>query len=151
LKEKIKELKATLMPPPILASPVAMIWPEKIFPETPESSARVKGISSLIIATRHFFEENIKKRMYLILELWDLSKSFASIGLRIQNTREYLNIDLKNDEGFYIDGVVMFAVKVSVMTERMRNQEDLPSPSCKKQLKACWIERINVLKGFSTQ
>jgi hypothetical protein len=76
LKEKIKELEATLMPPPILASPVAMIRPEKKFQETPESSARVKGISSLIIATRHFVEENIKKRMSLILELWDLAKKF---------------------------------------------------------------------------
>jgi hypothetical protein len=56
LKEKITELEATLMPPPILASPVALIRPEKSFQETLESSARVKGISNLIIATRHFFE-----------------------------------------------------------------------------------------------
>jgi hypothetical protein len=151
LKEKIKELEATLMPPPILASPVAMIRPEKSFQETPESSARVKGISNLIIATRHFVEENIKKRMSLILELWDMEKSFSSLGLRIQNIREYLNSDLKNDEGFYTDGVVMFAMKVSAMTEQLRKKENLPSLSRIKQLKSCWIERINVLKGLSTQ
>jgi hypothetical protein len=34
LKEIIKELEATLMPPPILASPVAMIRPGKSFQET---------------------------------------------------------------------------------------------------------------------
>jgi hypothetical protein len=33
----------------------------------------------------------------------------------------------------------------------MRKKEDLPSPSHIKQLKACWIERINVLKGLLTQ
>jgi hypothetical protein len=123
LKEKIKELEATLMPPPILASPIAMIHPRKSFQETPESSARVKGISNLIIATRHFVEENIKKRMSLILELWDMEKIFASLGLRIQNTREYLNTDLKNDEGFYTDGVVMFSMKVSTMTEQLRKKK----------------------------
>jgi hypothetical protein len=127
-----------------------MIQTEKNFQETPESSARVKGISSLIISTRHFFEENIKKRMSLILELWDLAKIFSSIGLKIQNTREYLNTNLKNDEGFYTDGVVMFVVKVSKDGE-MRKKEYLPSPSHIKQLKACWIERINVLKGLLTQ
>jgi hypothetical protein len=29
LKEKVKELEATFMPPPILATPVAMLQPEK--------------------------------------------------------------------------------------------------------------------------
>jgi hypothetical protein len=100
LKEKIKKLEATLMPPPILASSVAMIRHEKHFQETPESSARVKGISNLILVTRNFVEENIKKRMSLILDLWDMTKSLTSLGIRIQNTGEYLNTDLKNDEGF---------------------------------------------------
>jgi hypothetical protein len=63
LKERIKELEATLMPPPILASLIAMIHPGKGLQENREPSARVKGISNLIIATRHFIEENIKKRM----------------------------------------------------------------------------------------
>jgi len=31
LKEKIKELEETLMPPPILASPISMIHPMKFF------------------------------------------------------------------------------------------------------------------------
>jgi hypothetical protein len=78
-------------------------------------------------------------------------KKFSSLGLRIQNTREYLNSDLKNDEGFYTDGVVMFAMKVSAMTEQTRKKENLPSLSRIKQLKSCWMERINVLKGLSTQ
>jgi len=39
------------MPPPILASPVAMIHPEKGIQENPESSSRFKGIFSLIMTT----------------------------------------------------------------------------------------------------
>jgi hypothetical protein len=61
LKERIKELEATLMPPPILASLVAMIHPGKGLQENPKPSARVKGISNLIIATRHFIEEILRK------------------------------------------------------------------------------------------
>jgi hypothetical protein len=100
------------MPPTILFAPVAMSCPGKSFQETPESSTRVKRISNLIVVTRNFVTENIKKRMSLILELWDMEKIFSSLSLRIQNIREYLNSDLKNDEGFYADGLVMFAMKV---------------------------------------
>jgi len=71
----------------------------------------------LIIATRHFVDENIKKRISLVLELWDLEKIFASLGLKVQNTRKYLGVDLKNDEGFYIDGVAMFVENVFVMMD----------------------------------
>jgi hypothetical protein len=35
LKERIKELEATLMPPPILATPVAMVQPGRSFSENP--------------------------------------------------------------------------------------------------------------------
>jgi hypothetical protein len=62
-----------------------------------------------------------------------------------------MNTDLKNDEGFYTHGVVMFAIKVSTMMKYMRKQENLPSPSRIKQPKSCWIEIINVLNGLSTQ
>jgi hypothetical protein len=96
-------------------------------------------------------EENIKKRMSLILDLWDLAKIFSSLGLIIQNTKEYLNADLKNDEGFLTDGVAMFVAKVSAMTKQRRKQEDFPSQSRMKQLKACWIERINTLRGLLSQ
>jgi hypothetical protein len=58
---------------------------------------------------------------------------------------------LKNDEGFYTGGVVMIVMKVSSMTEKTRKQENLPSLSSIKQLKSCWMEIINVLKGLITQ
>jgi hypothetical protein len=151
LKERVKELEAILMRPPIMATLVAMIRPDKSFQEIPGSSSRVKGISNLIIVTRHFVKENIKKRRSLILELWDMEKSFASLGLRVKNTKEYLGANLKNDKGFYVDGVAIFVAKVLAMTGQMRKQEDIPSQSHIKQLKNCWIERINVLKGLLMQ
>jgi len=89
--------------------------------------------------------------MLLIMELWDMAKSFVALGLRIQNTKEYLNSDLKNDEGFYTDGVVMFTTRVVEMTEKMRKKENLPSLSCIKKLKSCSIEQINVLKCLIAQ
>ena len=57
------------MPPPILASPVSMIRSGKGLQENPEPSERVKEISNLIISTRHFVEENIKKMISLIAEM----------------------------------------------------------------------------------
>jgi hypothetical protein len=117
-----RELEATLMPPPILASLVSMLHPGKGLQENSESSSRVKGISSLITTTRHFVEQNIKQRRSLIIELWDMAKSFASLGLRIQNTEEYLNLYLKNNERFYTDGVVMSTTRVSTMAEHTRKK-----------------------------
>jgi hypothetical protein len=80
-----------------------------------------------------------------------MAKGFSSLGLRIQNIMEYMNSDLKNDEGFYTDGFVMFSMKVLTMTEQTRKQENISSPSHIKQLQSCWMERINVLKGMMTQ
>ena len=37
------------------------------------------------------------------------------------------------------------------MTEQRRKQEDFPSQSCIKQLKACWIQRINILRGILSE
>ena len=117
LKERFKEMEETLMPPPILATPFTMIGPHNIFQEIPRSCSRVKGISNLIFASRYFVEENIMKRMSLILDLWDMEKIFSTLGLRVQNTKEYLGADLKNDEGFYVDEVEMFVAKVLTMID----------------------------------
>ena len=65
LKEIIKELEYTLMSPPILASPLATVKPA-----TPD--LKLKGTSSLLVVVRKIVEENIKKRMYLIMQAWDV-------------------------------------------------------------------------------
>jgi hypothetical protein len=141
LKEKIKELEIALMPLPILASPLTMIKPTT-------SGTKFKGSSSFLMVVRNYVERNIKKRMSLIMEAWEVSKNIVSFGSRAHAFHEYLQADFKNEEGFYIDVVLPFGIKVSNMTEAKRREEDLPSPSRIKQLNACWIENIKNLRDI---
>jgi hypothetical protein len=67
----------------ILATHVATIQPGRNFDKTPYSSVILKGTSSLLTATRHYVEQNIKKIMSLILDTWDIEISFDSLGSRI--------------------------------------------------------------------
>jgi hypothetical protein len=120
LKERIKELEETLMPLPVLASPLVMIEPR-----TP--ATKLKGSANLLTSSRCYVEKNIKKTKELIIEAWDMSKSMVSFGTRAHAFHEYLHVDLKNEEGFYLDAVVPFGFKVTNMTELRRREEDLPS------------------------
>jgi hypothetical protein len=74
-------------------------------------------------------ERNINKIMALIIEAWEISKNIASFGSRVHAFHEYLQADLKNEEGFYLDVVVPFGIKFSNMTKLRRREDDLPSPS----------------------
>jgi hypothetical protein len=69
-------------------------------------------------------------------------------GSRAHAFLEYLQADLKNEEGFYLDAVVPFGIKVTNMSELKRREEDLPSPSQIKQLNACWKEKIKNLNNI---
>jgi hypothetical protein len=73
-------------------------------------------MSSLLTATRRYIRENIKNGMSLILETWDLASSFVSLGSTIQNSREYLQVALRNDKEFYNDVIITFSLKVSGMS-----------------------------------
>jgi hypothetical protein len=44
--------------------------------------------------------------------------------------------------------MVPFGIKVSNMLELKRREEDLPSPSCIKQLNAYWKEKIKTLNNI---
>jgi hypothetical protein len=89
LKERIKELQDALMPLPILSNPLSMV-----IPTTP--SIKLKGSSSLLTLVRIYVERNIKKRMSLITEAWEVSKNIVSFGLRAHAFHEYLQVNLKN-------------------------------------------------------
>ena len=80
-------------------------------------------------------EKNIKKRMELITEDWEMSNIIIFIGMRAHTFHEYLQEDLKNEEGFYLDAVVPFGFKVTNMTKVRRRDEDLPFLNQIKQLK----------------
>jgi hypothetical protein len=54
LKDKIKELETTLMPLPILSSPLTMVKPT-----TPD--IKLKGSSSLLTTVRSCVDKNIEK------------------------------------------------------------------------------------------
>jgi hypothetical protein len=119
------------MPLPMLASPLAMIMPT-----TPATN--LKGPASLFTSAGGYVEKNIKRRMELITEAWEMSKSMVSFGTRAHAFHEYLQEDLKNEKGFYFDEVVPFGVKVTIMKELRRSEVDLPSPDRINQLNACW-------------
>jgi hypothetical protein len=79
-------------------------------------------------------ENNIKRRIELITKSWEMSKSMVSFGTRSHSFHEYLQADLKNEQGFYLDVVVPFGVKFIGMTEFKRREEDVPSPDRINQL-----------------
>jgi hypothetical protein len=141
LKERIKELEETLMPLPLLSIPLAIFGPA--MPAT-----KIRGSLSLPTSSRSYVENNIKKRMALITEAWEISKSMIYFGSRVHAFLEYLQDDLKNEEGFYLDAMVPFGIKFSNILELKRREEDLPSPSWIKQLNPCWKEKINNLNNI---
>ena len=109
LKEKIKDLETTVMPLPILANALTMIKPT-----TP--GVKFKGSSIFLTTVRNYVEKNIKKRMSLIIEAWEVSKNIVSFGSRAHEFYEYIQDDFKNEEGFYTDVVLSFGIHVSNMT-----------------------------------
>jgi hypothetical protein len=141
LKERIRELENALIPLLILASPLSMVKPT-----TP--SIKLKGYSILLTTVRSYVENNIKKRISLITEVWEVSKNIVSFGSRAHTFHEYLQVDLKNEEGFYTDVVLPFGIKFSNMKKMIRREEDMPSPSQIKQLNTCWKEKIKNLSNI---
>jgi hypothetical protein len=71
------------MPLPLLASPLTIVRPT-----TP--ATKIKGSSSLLTSVRNYVENNIKKRMALIIEAWEISKNMISFGSRADAFLEYI-------------------------------------------------------------
>jgi hypothetical protein len=129
-KERIKELEEALMPLPLMASPLTIVTPTT-------TATKLKGSSSLLTSAKRYVERNIKKIMALITEAWEVLKNIISFGSRSHAFHEYLQDNLKNEEGFYLCVVIPFGKKVSDMTELRRREEDFPSPNRIKKLNAC--------------
>jgi hypothetical protein len=66
---------------------------------------------------RKYVGDNIKKRVTLILDDWELATSSTSISTRILNLKEYLQKDLENDEHFYKEVVNTFSARISSMND----------------------------------
>jgi hypothetical protein len=99
LKYRVRELEISLVPPPLFAIPITTIhWALRMLEGRPESNSILKVTSSFLASIRRYVSENIQKRMSLILETWELTTSFVSIGSRMKNFKQYLQEDLENDE-----------------------------------------------------
>jgi len=94
------------------------------------------------MVVRKFMEENIKKRMPLIMDAWDVSSNIVSFGSWINAYNEFIQEDYKHGEEFYKDAFIKFAIKVSNMTKLKMREEDFISPSKMKQLIAWWVKRL---------
>jgi hypothetical protein len=124
LKYRVRVLEKNFMPQPLFASPIATIQPLRSLQGRLESSSRLEGTSSFLTAIKRYVSENIQKRMSLIVETWELTTSFVSLGLRLTNFRQYLQANLKNDEEFYKGAISTFVAKVSGLREFQRKEED---------------------------
>jgi hypothetical protein len=112
---------------------------------------RLKGSSSLLMVVRKYIGDGIKKRIDLILEIWELAQSSTTFSTRVFHFKEYLQKYLENDEGFYKEAVGTFAVKVSSLSETHRREQNLPSKVHMKQINACWLKRIKCLRELLSE
>jgi hypothetical protein len=117
LKERIKELEKYLLPKPLFVEPITVIQPMCSLEDVPETSSRLKGSSSLLVAVRKYIGDSIKKIIALILEIWELATSSTTFSTRVFHFKEYLQKYLENDEGFYKEAVGTFSTKVSSLSE----------------------------------
>jgi hypothetical protein len=83
LKEMIRELEGILMNIPLCAIHLSIVQPTT-------HVVYLKGSSRLITSTRIYVEINIKKRMALITEAWEVLKNIASFVSRAHAFHEYL-------------------------------------------------------------
>jgi hypothetical protein len=71
-----------------------------------------------------------------------LENNFISLGYRITNLIQYLQVDLDNNDKFYKGFMTTFVMKVSNMSDLKIKEEDFPSLVHIKKLKSCGIKRI---------
>ena len=75
LNERIKELEKTQILKPLFSEPITAIQSILTLEDVPESSSRLKGSSSFLLAIRKYVGDGIQKRIDLILEIWELTQS----------------------------------------------------------------------------
>jgi hypothetical protein len=137
LKDWVKELEENLIPMPLLVNTLAIAMPA-----TP--AANVKASSTLLAYCRGYVENNIKKRMELVIEAWKTSQTITSLGTKAYSLLEHLQVELKDEENFYLKMVLPFGTIVNNMTKKKR-QQDIPSKNRIGQLNACWKEKVKNL------
>jgi hypothetical protein len=134
LKDRVKELEDAFIPMPLLVDPL-----EIAMPATP--GANVTTSSTLNASCKVYVENNIKKRMELVIEAWKRSQTITSLGTRAHSLLKHLQDELKDEENFFLKTVIPFGTIVNNMTETKRGEHDLPSKNQIGQLNACWKKK----------
>jgi hypothetical protein len=90
LKEKIKELEATLIPRPLFVEPLNIVQLALTLEDIPKRSSKWKGSYSMLLAIRKNVGDRIQKRIDLIQEICELTHDFTIFGIKITHFKEYL-------------------------------------------------------------
>jgi hypothetical protein len=151
LKEKVKELEKYFLPRPLFIEPITTIQPLCSLEDVPETSSRLKGSSSLLVVIRKYIGDSIKKRIALILEIWELATCSTTFSTRVLHFKEYLQKYLENDEGFYKEVVGTFLVKVLSLSDLHGRDKNIPSKTHMKQINACWLKIIKFLREMLSE
>jgi hypothetical protein len=141
LKNRIKELEEDFFPMPLLHSSLRIEMPATTC--TPATSLKVS--SNFLGSCRGYVEKNINKRMELITKAWETSQNMDSLGRRAHNLLLLLQMNLKNEESFYVHMVIPFSFHFNNMEETKRRQHDLPSNKRLTQIEACWKQKVKNL------
>jgi hypothetical protein len=86
-----------------------------------------------------------RKEWNWLLRHWKTSQTITSLGTEAHSLLEHLQVELKDEEHFYLNIVLPFGTIVNNMTETKRRQQDLPSKNRIGQLNACWKEKVKNL------
>jgi len=127
LKEKTKELENDLLPRPLFIGPIIAIQPLCSLKDVPETNSKLKGSSSLLMVVRKYIGYNIKRRITLIFEIYELETNSITLSTIVLHFKEYLQKDLENDEGFYKEAMGTFSAEVLSLSDIHRIDQNLPS------------------------
>jgi hypothetical protein len=141
LNNWIKELEEAFFLMPLLGSSFEIAMPATMC--TPVTNP--KGSSNFLASCRRYVEKNINKRIELIAKAWETSQNMDSVGRRAHNLLLLLQMDLKNEETFYVNLVIPFSFHVNNILETRRTQHDLSLKKRLTQLEACSKQKVKNL------
>jgi len=79
-----------LIPKPLFVEPITAIQQVLNLEDVPETSSRLKGSSSLLMAINKYIGDNINKIIDLILEILELTHSSTTFSTRVLHFMEYM-------------------------------------------------------------
>lgn len=93
-------------------------------------------ITQLLAGACAFIMKNIKGRVDLIFEAFEVLENVQRIGNSLHSFIEYLVANVRNNEELYVNANSTFVARISSMTDEMRKKKAMPSNYKIKQIKA---------------